>query len=129
MPSSTGEKSTRSRGRSGVADSAWGSANRMPRIKKADIKNESALRRNTASRPKKAATTPPTEAPINRLTDQVADERVLAMSTSPLVAMLGITELRAGSKNAAIMVSASNNGYTSQTVERERTSSMARTTT
>ncbi len=50
------------------------------------------------------------------------------MSTSPFAAMLGITELRAGSKNAAMVVSASSSGYTSHTVERERTNSMASTT-
>ena len=43
--------------------------------------------------------------------------------------MLGITALRAGSKNAAIVVSASSNGYTSHTVDRERTNNIAITTT
>ena len=60
--------------------------------------------------PKKAATTPPTEAPINRFTDHVAEESVFAMRTSPFVAIFGITALRAGSKNAAISVSASSKG-------------------
>src|ERR1700692_4950747 len=128
MPSSTGEKSTRSRGRNGAANSACGSAKCMPAMSIAEAKKDKALSTKTASRPKKAATTPPTDAPINRLTDHVAEESVLATRTSSLAAMLGTTELRAGSKNAAIMVSASSNGYTSQTVERERTSNMASTT-
>ena len=110
MPSSTGEKSTRSRGLSGAADSACGSAKCIPPIRMAEAKKDSALRMNTVSRPKKAATTPPTEAPINRFTDHVAEESVLAMSTSPRAAMFGITELRAGSKKAAMMVSASSSG-------------------
>ncbi len=82
----------------------------MPAISKAEARNDSALSTNTASRPKKAATTPPTEAPIRRFTDHVAEDRVLAMSTSPFAAMFGITELRAGSKNAAMMVSAKSSG-------------------
>ena len=64
----------------------------------------------TVSRPKNAATTPPTDAPISRFTDHVADDNVLATSTSSSAAILGITALRAGSKNAAIVVSASSNG-------------------
>ena len=76
----------------------------------AETKNDSALRINTTSRPKKAATAPPTEAPINRFTDHVAEESVFAISTSSLAAILGTTALRAGSKNAAITVSASSKG-------------------
>ena len=76
----------------------------------ADVRNDSALRMNTASRPKNAATTPPTEAPMSRFTDHVADESVFATSTSLSAAILGMTELRAGSKNAVIVVSASSSG-------------------
>ena len=79
IPSSTGVKSTRSRARNGAAASACGSANCILRIRTADVRNDSALSTNTASRPKNAATTPPTEAPIIRLTDHVADDSVLAM--------------------------------------------------
>jgi hypothetical protein len=44
------------------------------------------------------------------LTDHVADDRVLATSTSSLAVMFGTTELRAGSKNAAISVSSNSSG-------------------
>jgi hypothetical protein len=64
----------------------------------------------TVSRPKNAATTPPTDAPISRFTDHVADDRVLATRTSFSAEILGITALRAGSKNAVIVVSAISNG-------------------
>ena len=82
---------------------------------------------NTASRPRKTATTPPSDAPIARSNDHVMDESVLATITSSRRTRLGITELRAGSKNAAITVSITSSGYTSHTVERERTSSMEST--
>lgn len=59
----------------------------------------------------------------------MADDSVLASRTSPSAATFGITALRAGSKNAAIEVSASSKGYTSHTVERDRTNNMASTTT
>ena len=84
---------------------------------------------NTVSRPNSAATTPPTDAPTSRFTDHVADESVLATSTSSRAATLGITAVRAGSKNAAISVSSNSSGYTSHTVDRDRTSSMAKTMT
>src|SRR5450631_3135528 len=71
---------------------------------------QNAFGMNTVSRPKNAATTPPTDAPISRFTDHVAADRVFATRTSPSAAMLGITELRAGSKNAAIVVSANSKG-------------------
>ena len=43
--------------------------------------------------------------------------------------MFGTTAVRAGSKNAAIRVSSRSSGYTSHTVERDRTSSMEKTMT
>src|ERR1051326_3255186 len=95
MPSRTGEKSTRSRGRSGGAAAAWGSGKCIPLIRAAEARKETAFSRNTVLRPKYAATTPPTAAPIIRLTDQVAEESVLATNTSLLSAILGITALRA----------------------------------
>src|SRR5712692_9483122 len=110
MPSSTGEKSTRSGGLNGAEDSACGSAKCIPLMSTAEAKNDSAFRTKTVSRPKKAATTPPTEAPTRRFNDHVAEESVLAMRTSPRSAILGITELRAGSKKAAMEVSASKKG-------------------
>src|SRR3981189_2520419 len=105
-----GEKSTRSRGRSGAADSAWGSAKLILLISNADVRNESAFRMKTVSRPKRAATTPPTAAPTSRFTDHVAQDNVLGTSPSSSAAMLGITALRAGSKNADMVVSASSRG-------------------
>ena len=76
----------------------------------ADARNESAFSTNTASRPNKAATTPPTDAPINRFTDHVAEDSVFARMTSSRAAIFGITALRAGSKNAAISVSSNSSG-------------------
>src|SRR5437870_3511623 len=100
-----GDKSTRSYNRNGRDDSACGSWKRIPRIKSAEIKNEPAFITNTAFRPSNAPTTPPKVAPSTRFMDQVVDDSVLARTRSSRVVILGITELRAGSKNAAIMVS------------------------
>ena len=85
------------------------------RIMSADTRNDSPFRTNTASRPNHAATTPPIVAPSTRFIDHVVDERVFATITSSRAVMFGMTELRAGSKNAAIIVSASSSGYTNQT--------------
>src|SRR6478672_4400384 len=89
MPSPTGERSMASRRRNGAAAWACGSANFIPRMRIADTRNESALIRNTASRPSSAATTPPTDAPTSRFTDHVAEERVLATSTSSRAVIFG----------------------------------------
>ena len=81
----------------------------------------------TASRPNSAATTPPSVAPMARLNDHVVEESVFAAISVSGVVMLGITALRAGSKNAAIMVSSSSSGQTSQTSAGVRTNSMPST--
>src|SRR5262249_32781603 len=95
----------------------------------ADTRNESPFKTKTASRPSHAATTPPIVAPSTRCIDHVVDEGLLARLTSARGVMLGIRDLRAGSKTAAMIVSASSSGYTSHTMLRDRTSSMEKTIT
>src|SRR5581483_7502363 len=94
----------------GPAAATCGSRKFILLMKNADARNEAALTTKTASRPSNAPTAPPSAAPSRRLIDQVVDDKVLAMTRSSRVVMLGITELRAGSKKAAIMVSSSRSG-------------------
>ena len=56
---------------------------------------------NATSRPAIAVTTPPTDAPIASMADQVALDSALAGSSSSAVVKLGMIAVRAGSKNAA----------------------------
>src|SRR5437899_12710184 len=60
--------------------------------------------------PSSAPTKPPRVAPSTRFMDQVVEESVFARTKSSRVVMLGMTELRAGSKKAAMMVSSRSNG-------------------
>ena len=98
-------------------------------IRNAEVRNESAFRMKTVSRPKNAATTPPIAALQSEGSPTTSLKIACWRPALPApAAMLGITELRAGSKNAAIVVSASSNGYTSHTIDRERTNNIAITT-
>jgi len=66
----------------------------------ADQKNEAALIANATLRPAMAVTTPPIDAPIASIADQVALERALAGNSSWSDVTFGIVAVRAGSKNA-----------------------------
>src|SRR6476660_4229468 len=65
----------------------------------ADQKNEAALMMKAMSRPKTAVASPPTDAPMASMADQVALDTAFAGSSSSAVVTFGIVAVRAGSKN------------------------------
>ena len=99
----------------------------MRRIRFAESTNESELMIKTVSRPKAAATNPPSAAPMAKLNDQVVEESAFATTTSLSAAMFGTTADRAGSNSAHITVSQNSSAYSNQMPSRERTSNIAST--
>src|SRR5271165_341558 len=93
-----------------LASSACDSTKCIRLISSAETTNDSAFNTKTASLPSQAATTPPRTDPIAKSNDHVAEESVLATITSPSATMLGMTAVRAGSKNATITVSRNSSG-------------------
>ncbi len=80
---------------------AGGSALKLVRpMMTADARNDTAFTRNAASRPSSAVTMPPAPAPMASMADHVALESAFAVSNSERVVTLGMTAVRAGSKNA-----------------------------
>ena len=69
-------------------------------MKAADTKNDSALTANATCWPKSAVTTPPSDAPMASIADQVALASALAGTSSSGDVMFGMVAVRAGSKNA-----------------------------
>src|ERR1019366_6542649 len=106
---------------------ACGSSKRMRAIKVADSTKESELMTNTVSRPKIAATNPPSADPIAKLKDHVVEDNPLATTTSGPAVIFGTTAERAGSNSAHISVSQNSSRYNSQTVSRDRTNTIAST--
>src|SRR5208283_5536283 len=94
-----------------------GSAKRMRAISPAENTKDNVFSTNTTSRPKYAASTPPTAKPITKLKDQVVELSALAAATSSGWTMFGITALRPGSKKAHSTVSRNSSRYISQTSE------------
>src|SRR5271165_7676585 len=92
------------------AASACDSTNLIRLISIAEAANDNELITNTASRPSHAATIPPRTDPIARSNDHVADDSVLATITSFSATTLGMTALRAGSKNVTITDSRNSSG-------------------
>src|ERR1700692_4835251 len=66
----------------------------------ADAKKDAALTTNAISRPAKAVTRPPIEAPIASMADHMALDTALAGINSSAEVMCGIVAVRADSKNA-----------------------------
>src|SRR5207248_426598 len=95
----------------------------------ADAKNDAALITNATSRPSHAVTRPPTDAPIASIADHVAADSALAGINSWGDVMLGIVDVRAGSKNADALIVKAVTTYAIQTRSALRTSNSPRIST
>src|SRR5258706_11826754 len=93
----------------------------------ADNTNESEFKTNTVSRPKNAATGPPSAKPIANVKAHVIEDNALATKVWVPVVIFGTVELCPGSNIAHMSVSQNRSRYKNHTMDGPRTSSMQRT--